>query len=77
MALSAYNYSLLMRMFGEREGEHAGGIYFVRFTGKELYNLLSEAIPVEHISSSLVYYHHARCRKTESYVPMEKEAIVI
>ena len=76
-AISAYNHSLLMRLIGEREGEHAGGIYFIRFTRKELHDLLSEAFSVEHISSSLVYYHHARCRKIKSYVPMEKEAIVI
>jgi ubiquinone/menaquinone biosynthesis C-methylase UbiE len=64
MAMSAYNHSLFTRLFGEKEGEHDGGIYYLRFSRNELRALLSQAIRVETITSSLVYYHMARCVKT-------------
>lgn len=63
LTLSAYQYSLLMRLFGEKEGEHAGGIYFYRFDREELRALLSRALRVEGINGALVYHYIARCRK--------------
>jgi ubiquinone/menaquinone biosynthesis C-methylase UbiE/uncharacterized protein YbaR (Trm112 family) len=63
LTLSAYQYSLLMRAFGEKEGEHDGGIYFYRFTRKELRELLASFIRVEAITGTLVYHYIARCRK--------------
>lgn len=67
LCLSAYQYSPLVRFFApqamEREGEHAGGIYFRRFLREELDALLSEAFQVESITGALVYIFIARCRK--------------
>jgi ubiquinone/menaquinone biosynthesis C-methylase UbiE len=63
LVISAYQYSLLMRLFGEKEGEHAGGIYFFRFTRDELRALLSRNFNVQSISGALVYHYIARCRK--------------
>lgn len=63
LVLSAYQYSLLMRFFGEKEGEHAGGIYFFRFTRDELRALLARHVRVESITGALVYHYIARCRK--------------
>ena len=63
LTLSAYQYSLLMRLFGEKEGEHDGGIYFYRFTRDELKRLLERHIQVESMTGALVYHFIARCRK--------------
>jgi ubiquinone/menaquinone biosynthesis C-methylase UbiE/uncharacterized protein YbaR (Trm112 family) len=63
LAISAYQYSLLMRLFGEKEGEHAGGIYFYRFTRDELRALLSRHLRVESMTGALVYHFLARCAK--------------
>ncbi len=65
VALSAYQYSVLMRLFGEKEGQHGGGIYFYRFTRDELRHLLSRHLKVESITGALVYHYIARCRKGE------------
>lgn len=66
LVISAYQYSRLLRLFGEKEGEHAGGIYFFRFTRGELRNLLSRHFQVEGINGALVYHYIARCRKVSS-----------
>jgi|DewCreStandDraft_4_1066084.scaffolds.fasta_scaffold111652_1 ubiquinone/menaquinone biosynthesis C-methylase UbiE/uncharacterized protein YbaR (Trm112 family) len=72
MALSAYKYSLLMRLFGQREGEHGGGIYFRRFTYAELRELLGQAWRVRRMTGALVYHYLAQCaepctaRRTEA-----------
>jgi ubiquinone/menaquinone biosynthesis C-methylase UbiE len=66
LALSAYQYSLLMRLFGEKEGHHAGGIYFYRFTRDEFRRLLSRSFQVDSITGALVYHYIARCQKGES-----------
>jgi ubiquinone/menaquinone biosynthesis C-methylase UbiE/uncharacterized protein YbaR (Trm112 family) len=63
LAISAYQYSLLMRLFGEKEGEHAGGIYFYRFDREELHTLLGRHFRVEGMTGALVYHYIARCRK--------------
>jgi len=63
LVLSAYQYSLLMQLFGQKEGEHDGGIYFFRFTRDELRELLSRHLRVEGITGALVYHFIARCRK--------------
>lgn len=63
LVVSAYQYSFWMRLFGEKEGEHKGGIYFYRFTRAELRALLSTALTVEAITGALVYHYIARCRK--------------
>lgn len=65
LVLSAYNHSLWTRLFDRREGEHAGGIYYYRFTKQDLVSLLSRSIQVLRVSSSLVYYHLATCLKAE------------
>jgi ubiquinone/menaquinone biosynthesis C-methylase UbiE/uncharacterized protein YbaR (Trm112 family) len=62
LAVSGYQYSIVERLFGQKEGEHAGGIYFVRFRREEFRSLLSCALHVEAISA-LGYYYVARCKK--------------
>lgn len=62
LVLSGYQYSLLERLFGTKEGEHPGGIYFFRFTREEFHALLSTALRVEAMSA-LIYYYVARCKK--------------
>jgi ubiquinone/menaquinone biosynthesis C-methylase UbiE len=63
LVLSAYRYSWITRLFSQKEGEHTGGIYFYRFTRKELHALLSQFLKVEAISGALIYHYTARCRK--------------
>lgn len=63
LVLSAYQHSVLTRLFGEKEGEHDGGIYFYRFTRDELRTLLSKALKVNGITGKLVYHFIAQCAK--------------
>ncbi len=63
LVLSAYQYSPLMRIFGKKEGEHDGGIYYYRFDRGELHELLSRKLTVEAITGVLVYHYTARCSK--------------
>jgi SAM-dependent methyltransferase/uncharacterized protein YbaR (Trm112 family) len=63
LVLSAYQHSLLTRIFGEKEGEHAGGIYFYRFDRRELRRLLERALEVRSITGILIYHYIASCRK--------------
>lgn len=62
LALSAYQHSLLTLLFGQKEGEHAGGIPFFRFTRAELHDTLSTAWNVQNVTGALVYLYLARCR---------------
>ncbi|HEY3298818.1 MAG TPA: methyltransferase domain-containing protein, partial [Armatimonadota bacterium] len=50
LVLSAYQHSVITRLFGEKEGQHDGGIYFYRFARKELKALLSRTLEVETIT---------------------------
>ncbi len=63
LCLSAYQYSWLMRLFGRKQGQHSGGIYYFRFTRNELRSLLARNLVVEAINGALVYHYIARCRK--------------
>lgn len=63
LALSAYKHSLLTRLFAQKEGEHAGGIPYFRFTRGELRSLLETAFAVESVTGILVYLYLARCGK--------------
>lgn len=63
LTLSAYQYSLLMRVFGKKQGEHDGGIYFFRFERDELRDLLARHLQVESITGALVYHYLAKCIK--------------
>ncbi len=63
LVLSAYQHSPLTRAFGEKEGEHEGGIPFFRFTRSELRAALSTAWDVQGVSGALVYLYLARCQK--------------
>lgn len=63
LVISAYQHSILTRLFGEKEGAHDGGIYFYRFRLDELKSLLSHALEVEAVTGKLVYHYIARCRK--------------
>lgn len=63
LVLSAYQHSPLTRAFGEKEGEHAGGIPFFRFTRAELRSELSTVWDVQSVTGALVYLYLARCQK--------------
>jgi len=63
VTVSAYQYNVLSRLFGKKEGEHDGGIYFYRFARAELRDLLSQSLRVEHITGALMYHYIAECRK--------------
>lgn len=62
LVLSAYQHSLLTRLFGSKEGEHDGGIPFFRFSRSEFRNTLAAAFGVESVTGALVYLYLARCR---------------
>lgn len=62
LVLSAYQHSLLTRLFGSKEGEHDGGIPFFRFSRSEFRSTLATAFGVESVTGALVYLYLARCR---------------
>jgi len=66
LVISAYQYSSLTRLFCEKEGEHAGGIPFFRFTREELRGLLSRHFRVESVTGALVYHYIARCGREDN-----------
>jgi uncharacterized protein YbaR (Trm112 family) len=61
--LSAYQHNLFTRLFGHKEGEHSGGIYYYRFSRRELHALLSGALHVQRMTGALLYHYLARCQK--------------
>ncbi|HLV78993.1 MAG TPA: methyltransferase domain-containing protein, partial [Chthonomonadaceae bacterium] len=63
VVLSAYQHSWFTRLFGQKEGAHRGGIYFYRFSRRELYALLAPTLEVQRMTGALVYHYLARCRK--------------
>ena len=63
VVLSAYQHSLYTRLFGQKEGQHDGGIYYYRFTRRELRNLLAQSLEVRGMTGALVYHYLARCEK--------------
>lgn len=63
LAISAYQYGPLMRLFTRKEGEHDGGIYFYRFARNEFVALLQQQLKVEAVTGALIYHYTARCRK--------------
>ncbi|MGO8669856.1 MAG: methyltransferase domain-containing protein [Capsulimonadaceae bacterium] len=63
LVVSAYQHSPITQVFGEKQGEHAGGIPFYRFARQELEDLLSSGLDVKSISGSLVYLWLAKCKK--------------
>jgi ubiquinone/menaquinone biosynthesis C-methylase UbiE len=63
VVLSAYQHSLFTRLFGHKEGEHEGGIYYYRFHRPELRALLGRHLKVEQITGALVYHYLARCHR--------------
>ncbi|MEP6754451.1 MAG: class I SAM-dependent methyltransferase [Chthonomonadales bacterium] len=65
VVISAYQHSIFTRIFGEKEGEHAGGIYFFRFFRAEFRELLAKHLKVNGITGALVYHFIGRCRKCE------------
>lgn len=65
MVLSAYQHSLLTRLFGGKEGEHDGGIPFFRFTRREFRATLSAAFNVHSVTGALVYLYLARCSNSK------------
>lgn len=63
VVLSAYQHSLFTRLFGKKEGLHNGGIYYYRFTRRELRALLSRHLEARSMTGALVYHYLARCEK--------------
>jgi ubiquinone/menaquinone biosynthesis C-methylase UbiE/uncharacterized protein YbaR (Trm112 family) len=66
VVLSAYQHSLFTRLFGHKEGLHDGGIYYFRFSRRELHTLLSQQLEVQAMTGALVYHYLARCRKPDA-----------
>ncbi len=65
VVLSAYQHSLLTRLFGQKEGMHEGGIPFFRFSRRELAELLGQSLRVRGMTGALVYHYLARCEKEQ------------
>ena len=63
VVLSAYKHSLFTRLFGKKEGQHDGGIYYYRFGQRELRELLASHLTVQNMTGALVYHYLAQCRK--------------
>ena len=63
VVLSAYKHSLFTRLFGKKEGQHDGGIYYYRFGRGELHDLLAAHLTVQNMTGALVYHYLAQCRK--------------
>jgi ubiquinone/menaquinone biosynthesis C-methylase UbiE len=63
VVLSAYQHSLLTRLFGQKEGMHDGGIYYFRFSRRELAELMGRHLRVRGMTGALVYHYLARCDK--------------
>jgi ubiquinone/menaquinone biosynthesis C-methylase UbiE len=63
VVFSGYQYSAFM---GAKEGRHAGGIPFFRFTKAEFSELLGTAFKVHSVTGSLVYLYLARCGKAQA-----------
>lgn len=61
--ISAYQHNLFNRVFGEKEGEHTGGIYFYRFDRREFTDLLERSLRVDYVTGALAYHYMAACRK--------------
>ncbi|MBC8101083.1 MAG: methyltransferase domain-containing protein [Cytophagales bacterium] len=67
MALSAYRWGVPQSWMAEREGHHAGGIYFVRFTLAELLGNLSPHLEIGQATEALLYYHLVWGRKPAAH----------
>ncbi len=65
VVLSAYKHSLYTRLFGKKQGMHDGGIYYYRFTRRELQDLLSRHLEMRGMTGALVYHYLARCAKAK------------
>ena len=65
VVISAYQHSLLTRLFGQKEGMHEGGIPFFRFSRRELAELLGQSLRVRGMTGALVYHYLARCEKEQ------------
>lgn len=63
IAFSAYRWGVPQCWLAPREGHHAGGIYFRRFTMRELRSLVAPHIAVGGYSEALLYYHLVWGRK--------------
>lgn len=62
-AMSAYRWGLPQSLWCEREGHHAGGIYFRRFALPELVGLCQAHFDVGGATETLLYYHLVWGRK--------------
>jgi|CXWL01.1.fsa_nt_gi ubiquinone/menaquinone biosynthesis C-methylase UbiE len=63
VVLSAYKHSLLMKLFGKKEGEHEGGIYYYRFSKDEIRNLMERTLTVKSMTGALVYHYLVAAEK--------------
>ena len=64
VVVSAYQHSIFTRLFEKKEGMHDGGIYYYRFSRRELRDLLSRHLEARGITGALVYHYLARCEKS-------------
>jgi ubiquinone/menaquinone biosynthesis C-methylase UbiE/uncharacterized protein YbaR (Trm112 family) len=72
LALSAYRWGFPQSLMSEREGHHDGGIYFKRFTMKELLSHLTPYLEIGQSTESLLYYHLVWGRK-RPHAPATRE----
>ncbi|MCS6775066.1 MAG: methyltransferase domain-containing protein [Chloroherpetonaceae bacterium] len=63
VVISAYQHSVFTQLWDRKEGEHAGGIYYYRFSRPELEQLLSHSLKVRRMTGALVYHYLAHCQK--------------
>lgn len=62
-ALSAYRWGPPISWNSQKEGHHDGGIYFKRFTQRELLDLLKPRLSIGGSTEALLYYHLVWGRK--------------
>ena len=62
-AFSAYRWGPPQSWVSAREGHHDGGIYFRRFTAREVRDLAAAHFEVTHQTEALLYYHLVAGRK--------------
>jgi ubiquinone/menaquinone biosynthesis C-methylase UbiE/uncharacterized protein YbaR (Trm112 family) len=63
VVISAYQHSLFTRAFAEKQGQHAGGIPYFRFTRDEFRSVLESGLDVRSVTGILVYLYLAQCKK--------------
>jgi ubiquinone/menaquinone biosynthesis C-methylase UbiE/uncharacterized protein YbaR (Trm112 family) len=75
LLLSAYRYGGITKLF-EKEGEHAGGIPFTRFTEEELKDEVGQFFNVTHFQSNLGIYMSLVLAQPRKYSDWQFETVI-